>query len=59
MLVIVLIMLCCTESACSVMITQLKLSLQANEEEKWENIKKSGLFLLALMPILIFVTTVW
>lgn len=49
MLVIVLIMLCCTESACPVTITQLKLSLQANEEEKWENINRSGLFLLALM----------
>lgn len=59
MLVIVLTMLCCTESACPVMITQLKLSLQANEEEKWENIKESGLFLLALMQILVFLTTMW
>lgn len=59
MLVIVLIMLCCTESACLVMITQLQLSLQANEEENWANIKESGLFLLVLMQILIFLTTMW
>lgn len=46
MLVIVLIMVCCTEPACPVTITQLKLSLQANEEEKWKTLREVNYFFL-------------